>query len=139
VVILGNIGDVGDAECASRFRQAWFSLVEDGKDRRVAQGKEKDRMSRPAIIPQSDFQALVVEQALAYAQQLEQAAGTAPSGQILDSCECVVLGKGRQFLRDTLAGALQQQIRQGEKKGARHAPVLADRPAATKAATSAGS
>ena len=96
-------------------------------------------MSRPAIIPQSDFQAVVVEQALAYAQQLEQAAGTAPPGHILDSCECVVLDKGRQFLRDTLAAALQQQIHEGEKKGLPHAPVLADRPAATKAATSARS
>jgi hypothetical protein len=113
--------------------------MEDGKARRVAQGKEKDRMSRPAIIPQSDYQALVVEQALAYAQQLEQAAGTAPPGQTLDSCECVVLDKGRQFLRDTLAGALQQQIHEAEKKGGRHGPVLADRHAATKAATSAGS
>ena len=74
-------------------------------------------MSRPAIVLQSDFQAVVVEQALAYAQQLEQAAGSAPPGQILDSCECVVLDKGRQFLRDTLAAALQQQIREGEKKG----------------------
>ena len=74
-------------------------------------------MSHPAVEPQSAFQSLVVEQALAYAQQLEQAAKSAPPGQTLDSCEGVVLAQGRQFLRDTLAAALQQQIREGEKKG----------------------
>ena len=96
-------------------------------------------MSHPAIVPQSEFQCIVIEQALAYAQQLEQTARTAPSGQILDSCECVVLDQGRQFLRDTLAAALQQQIHEGEKKGHPPEPVLVARPAATRGQTPARS
>lgn len=95
-------------------------------------------MSHPANMPQSDFQRLVVEQALAYAQQLEQAAGSAPPGQTLDSCESVVLDKGRQLLRDTLAAALQQHIHEGEKKGLPRVTVLAAMLAVTRALTLAG-
>lgn len=90
-------------------------------------------MSRRTVEPQSDFQALVVEQALAYAQQLEQTARSAPPGQTLDSCEGVVLGQGRQFLRDTLAAALQQQIHEGEKKGLPRVAVLVAMFAVTRA------
>ena len=90
-------------------------------------------MSQPSIIPQSEFQRVVVEQALAYAQQLEQTAKSAPSGKTLDSCERIVLDQGRQFLRDSLAAALQQQIDEGQKKGLPPAPVLAARSAATRA------
>jgi hypothetical protein len=90
-------------------------------------------MSHPPIEPKSEFQRVVLEQALAYAVQLEQTAKTAPSGQMLDSCELVVLNQGRQLLRDTLAAALQQQIHEGEKKGLPPAPVPAASPAATRA------
>lgn len=96
-------------------------------------------MSQPAVTPQSEFQRVVLEQALAYAQQLERTAQSAPAGQTLDSCERIVLDQGRQFLRDTLAAALQQQIHQGEKKGLPPAPALADSPAATRARTRARS
>jgi len=92
-------------------------------------------MSQPSIMPQSEFQRVVLEQALAYAVQLEQTAKTAPAGQTLDSCECVVLAQGRQLLRDTLAAALQQQIHEGEKKGRPRVAALADSPAATRAPT----
>jgi hypothetical protein len=90
-------------------------------------------MSHPPIEPKSDLQRVVLEQALAYAAQLEQTAQTAPSGQTLDSCERVVLQQGRQFLRDSLAAALQQQIHEGEKKGLPLAPVPAVGSAATRA------
>jgi len=81
-----------------------------------------------------------LEQALAYAQQLEHAAATAPHGQILDRCELATLQQGRQFLKDCLAAALQQQICQGEKRGRRRgsakaAPVAA----ATRAPTTGAS
>ncbi len=90
-------------------------------------------MSHSAIVPQSDFQRLVLEQALAYAQQLEQTARSAPAGQTLDYTEGVVLGQGRQFLRDTLAAALQQQIHAGEKRGLQRVAVLVARLAVTRA------
>ena len=96
-------------------------------------------MSQPSLTPQSEFQRIVLEQALAYAVQLEQTAQSAAPGQTLDCCERVVLDHGRQFLRDSLAAALQQQIQAAEKKGVRLAPVPADRPAATKARTPARS
>jgi hypothetical protein len=92
-------------------------------------------MSHLPIVPQSDLQRLILEQALCFAQQLEQAAASAPSGLILDRCELATLAHGRQFLRDALASALQQQILQGEKKGAPPAPARADTPAATKGPT----
>jgi hypothetical protein len=96
-------------------------------------------MSQLSNVPESEFQRVVIEQALAYATQLEQTAKTAPSGQILDSCERVVLDQGRQFLRNTLAAALQRQIHEGEKKGLPPVPVLAASPAATRVATPARS
>jgi hypothetical protein len=74
-------------------------------------------MTHLPIVPQTDLQRLLVEQALALAQQLEQAAATAPHGEVLDRCELATLHQGRQFLQDALAAALQQQIRQGEKRG----------------------
>lgn len=94
-------------------------------------------MSQPVNVPQSDFQRLVVEQALAYAQQLEQAARSAPPGQTLDCCEGVVLTQGRQLLRDTLAAALQQQINEGEKKGLPRVAALVARLAVTRVPTGA--
>ena len=97
-------------------------------------------MSQTPIIPQSDFQRLVLERALAFAQHLEHTAATAPHGHLLDRCELASLQQGRQLLRDCLAAALQQQIAQGEKRGRRPASAqLAQAAAATKAPTPGGS
>jgi hypothetical protein len=92
-------------------------------------------MSQSPLMPQSDFQRLVIEQALAYAQHLEQTSRSAPPGQLLDLCESVVLERGRQLLRDSLAAALQQQISEGEKKGLPPVSVLVASLAVTKALT----
>ena len=94
-------------------------------------------MSHLPVVPQSDFQRQVLEQALALAVELERAAAAAPPGQLLDRCDLLVLDQGRQLLRDTLAGALQQQILHGEKKGLPRVPVPVASPAATKALTAA--
>jgi hypothetical protein len=96
-------------------------------------------MSHLPVVVQSDFQRQVVEQALALAAELERAAAAAPDGQMLDCCERLVLDQGRRLLRDALAGALQQQIRQGEKRGRPPAPAPADRRAATRGPTRAAS
>lgn len=92
-------------------------------------------MSQPNPMPQSELQRVIMEQALAYAVQLEQTARAAPAGQTLDSCERLVLDQGRQFLRDSLAAALQQQINDGEKKGPPPAPATVVGPAVTRAKT----
>ena len=96
-------------------------------------------MSHLPVVPQSDFQRLLVERALALAQELERTASCAPHGSLLDRCELLLLDQGRQLLRDALAGALQQQIALAEKRGRLPAPVPADRPDDTKAPTRATS
>ena len=92
-------------------------------------------MSHLPIVPQSDLQRLILEQALAFARRPEQAAASAPPGHVLDRCEVATLAHGRQFLRDALASALQQQALEGEKKGGRPAPARADTRAATRGQT----
>jgi hypothetical protein len=95
-------------------------------------------MSPLPVVPPSDFQRQFVQRALALAQQLERTASSAPHGAVLDRCELLLLDQGRQLWRDALAGALQQQLVQAEKKG-RPASVAADRRADTKAPTRATS
>lgn len=96
-------------------------------------------MPEQPIIPETPLQRVILEQALALARQLEQAAAAAPPGLLLDRCELAALGHGRQFLRDALTSALEQQIAQGEKRGRPPAPAPADRPGATRAGTRATS
>jgi hypothetical protein len=71
--------------------------------------------------------------ALELAIKLEAQANQAAFGKTLADCEALLLDHGRQFLRDSLAATLQQQIQQAEKKGAPRATVLADTTAATRA------
>lgn len=89
-------------------------------------------MSETPLNPQSPLQRQIAQMALQLADQLEDAADQAPPGTLLDACESLLLDKGRQFLRDTLAATLQQQIDQAEKKGHPLAPARADRAADTK-------
>lgn len=87
-----------------------------------------------AIPVETPFQSLVVEQALAYAKDMEAAANGAADGQVLDPCELLTLANGRDRLRTILTAAAQQQAAAAEKKGPRLAPVRADTPPAIKAA-----
>lgn len=92
-------------------------------------------MSEAPLLPWSPLQRQIAQMALDLAAQLEEQARQAPLGGTLDACEALLLDQGRQFLRDSLAAALQQQIDPAEKKGGLPAPVLADTPppAATRA------
>lgn len=96
-------------------------------------------MLEAPLQPQSPLQRQIAQMALDLAAKLEQEAQQAPPGSILDACESLLLHQGRQFLRDSLAAALQHQAAEAEKKGALPAPVLADRPAATRARAPASS
>lgn len=96
-------------------------------------------MPEQPIIPETPLQRLILEQALALARQLEQAAADAPARQLLERCELATLERGRQFLRDALAAAVQQRIEQGEKKGRPPAPAPADAGASTRGRTPATS
>jgi hypothetical protein len=78
------------------------------------------------------LQRVIVERALGLAQELEAAAGSAPPGQVVDRCESLLLGAGRDFLRRTLEDTLQARIDALEKKGGPAGPVPVARPAGTK-------
>jgi hypothetical protein len=90
-------------------------------------------MPEAPLLPQSPLQRQIAQMALDLAARLEEQARQAPRGGALGACEALLLDQGRQFLRDSLAATLQQQIDDSEKKGAPPAPVLADTPAATRA------
>jgi hypothetical protein len=68
-------------------------------------------------------EALILEQALAYARQLTRTANTAPDGHVLRLAEGCVLDRGRELLRQPLEIVLQAQAEGAEKRGRPAAPV----------------
>jgi hypothetical protein len=74
-------------------------------------------MTAASLDAMTPLQRLIVERALALAQELEAAADSAPAGQIIDRCESLLLGNGREFLRRALEDTLQAQVDALEKKG----------------------
>jgi hypothetical protein len=84
----------------------------------------------------TDAQRLLLEQAIAFVTTLHGIAHAAPVGSVLDACEKAALGQGKQFLRTTLAQAVQSRIATLEEKGATSAPVRGVRaPGGTRGAT----
>jgi hypothetical protein len=79
---------------------------------------------------QTPLEALLVEQALAVARQLQRVADAAPDGRVLAQVEAAALPAGREFTRRAVEAALQAQAGAAEKKG---------RPAASAAAVPAAS
>jgi hypothetical protein len=61
-------------------------------------------------------QRLIVEQAFVLAKELESAAETAPEGRVIDRCESLLLGRGRDFLRRMLESTIQSRVDDLEKK-----------------------
>lgn len=88
---------------------------------------------------QTPLQRIILEQALALAQEFERAADSAPDGQVLDQCERVALDSGRAFLRRALASTLEQQAEAVEKRGAPAGPAPAGRRGGTRAGRRGGS
>ena len=76
---------------------------------------------------ETPLQALVLEQALLLAQQLEQAAADAPDGHVLSRVEALAVPAARELARQAVEATLQAQAEQAEKKG--RPPAAA--PAAT--------
>src|SRR5262245_39822394 len=74
------------------------------------------------------LQALLLEQALLLAKQLEATADGAPDGQVLAKVEALAVPAARELARTAVEAALQGQAERAEKKGRR--------PAAAPAATS---
>jgi len=90
-------------------------------------------MPEAPLSPKSPLQRQIAQMALDLAAELEAKAGQAPLGGALDACESLLLGQGREFLRDSLAATLQAQADDAEKQGAPPAPVPVATPAATRA------
>jgi len=74
------------------------------------------KMTRKNFEAETPLQALMMEQALAMAKQLEQTGRKAPDGQVLDQLETKVMQMGREFMRRSLQGAMQTEIEEVEKK-----------------------
>ena len=95
-------------------------------------------MTQRTFRSRTPLQALLVEQALLLAQQLEQTAEDAPDGQVLARVEALAVPAARELARQAVQATLQAQAERAEKKGPWAAPVHADggcgtraRPAAT--------
>src|SRR5947209_13718837 len=78
------------------------------------------------------LQALLVEQALLLARQLETTAEAAPDGHVLARVEALAVPAARELARQAVQATLQAQAEAAEKKGRRAAPVAADAASGTK-------
>lgn len=64
----------------------------------------------------SEAERRAYERAIAFAAEMHALGLSAPDGSVLDACEALTLSKGRDFLRETLAGAAQARIDDAQKK-----------------------
>lgn len=71
------------------------------------------------------LEALVVEQALLLARQIQKAADDAPDGKVLAAVEGAAVPAGRELTRKAVEAALQAQADAAEKRGRRAAPAPA--------------
>jgi len=70
----------------------------------------------PALTPQSEAEALVVQHALAFYRDMKRNAKNAPIGQFLNCAEAIVLTKGRELLCTSLETLAQEEVNEVEKK-----------------------
>jgi hypothetical protein len=82
-------------------------------------------MQRRTFEAATPLEALLVEQALLLARQLQQAADAAPDGQVLARVEALAVPAARELARQGVAAALQAQAEAAEKKGRRAAAARA--------------
>jgi hypothetical protein len=79
---------------------------------------------------QTPLQALLLEQALLMARQIEQAARDAPDGRVLADLEAAAVPAGRELARRAVEAAARAQAPAAEKRGRRPAcaPAAPARP-----------
>jgi hypothetical protein len=82
-------------------------------------------MDRPTFRAETPLQALVLEQALLRARQLERTAQHAPDGQVLAHVETLAVSGARELARQAVQATLQAQAEAAEKKGRRPGPAPA--------------
>ena len=73
----------------------------------------------------TDLEAILVEQALAMARELEAASDSAPDGQVLAIAEETAVRSGRKLTLAALEAALCRQAEAAEKRGAPAGPARA--------------
>jgi hypothetical protein len=73
----------------------------------------------------TELEAILVEQALAMARDLEAVTDAAPDGQVLAIAEAAALRSGRELTRTALESALRRQAEAAEKKGLPAGPAPA--------------
>jgi hypothetical protein len=73
----------------------------------------------------TELEAILLEQALAMARELEAASDAAPDGQVLAVAEQAAVRSGRELTRTALEAALRRQAEAAEKKGPPAGPAPA--------------
>ena len=63
------------------------------------------------------------ERAIAFVAEMHQLGLQAPHGGVIDACESLCLSTGRDFLRETLAGAVEGRVKDAEKNFRRPAGI----------------
>lgn len=82
-------------------------------------------MTRRTFEADTPLQALLLEQALLLAQQLQQTADAAPDGKVLAHVEALAVPAARELARQAVQATLQAQAEAAEKKGRPAVPVPA--------------
>jgi len=82
---------------------------------------------------ETPLQALLLEQALLLAKQLESTADAAPDGQVLAHVEALAVPAARELARQAVQATLQAQAAAAEKKGRPAGPVPAAAVCGTRA------
>jgi len=90
-------------------------------------------MDPVTMTARTPLQRLLMEKALAMAEELERVGDAAPDGKVLAQLESLAVERGREFTRHSLEGALQRQVADVEKKLRPAVSVAAADAAATKA------
>lgn len=90
-------------------------------------------MEPVTLTARTELQQLLMERALAMAEELERAGAAAPDGKVLDVLEGLAVDRGRDFTRSALEGALQREVEDFEKKFQAAATAAVVRDAATRA------
>lgn len=96
-------------------------------------------MNRHTFRAETPLQALLLEQALLLARQLETTADAAPDGQVLSRVEALAVPAARELARRAVEATLQAQAEAAEKKGRPDAPVRAGASSGTRATRDATS
>ena len=73
----------------------------------------------------TELEAILVEQALAMARELEAVSDAAPDGQVLAIAEAAAVRSGRELTLAALEAALRRQAEAAEKKGRPAGPAPA--------------